>query len=283
MCGLTGFLLRRTIDRDLAARRLTAMTATLRHRGPDDEGVWSDGNAGLGFARLAIIDLSAAGHQPMCSADGQVWLTFNGEIYNFHELRADLEAKGHIFRGRSDTEVILQGYLAWGENVLQRLRGMFAIALWDRRARQLLLARDRIGKKPLHYALTKEGLFFGSEIKAILAWPGMPREVDLEALHKFLTYQYIPAPDTAFRVVRKLPAAHKMVVCTDEGGRLSDPRIERYWRLPAPRPRHRKIDLSETAEQLVHRLEEAVRIRLISDVPLGAFLSGGVDSSAVSQ
>jgi len=281
MCGLAGFLLRRTIDRDLAERRLTAMTATLRHRGPDDEGVWSDGKAGLGFARLAIIDLSAAGHQPMCSADGQVWLTFNGEIYNFRELRADLEAKGHIFRGRSDTEVILQGYLAWGENVLHRLRGMFAIALWDRRARQLLLARDRIGKKPLNYALTKEGLFFGSEIKAILAWPGMSREVDFDALHKFLTYQYIPAPDTAFRAIRKLPAGHKMVVCTDPSGTLSIPRIERYWRLPAPRPHHRKIDINEAVEQLVDRLDEAVRIRLISDVPLGAFLSGGVDSSAV--
>ena len=242
MCGLAGFLLRWPVERDVAERRLTAMTTTLHHRGPDDQGVWSDGRAGLGFARLAIIDLTAAGHQPMGSANERVWLSFNGEIYNFQELKTELEAKGHVFRGRSDTEVILQGYLAWGEDVLQRLRGMFAIAIWDRNAGRLLLARDRIGKKPLNYALTEEGLFFGSEIKAILAWPGMAREPDFGALHKFLTYQYIPAPETAFRGINKLPAGSKMVIEVDSEGRLSSPRIERYWRLPAPRPRHRKND-----------------------------------------
>jgi asparagine synthase (glutamine-hydrolysing) len=281
MCGLTGFLLGEPIDPGLAEHRLATMAASLRHRGPDDEGTWSDGRAGLGFARLAIIDLSPAGHQPMGTADGQVWLAFNGEIYNFPELKVELEARGLVFRSRSDSEVILAGYLAWGEEVLRRLRGMFAIAIWDRRARRLLLARDRIGKKPLCYALMREGLFFGSEIKAILAWPGMPREPDLGALHKFLTYQYIPAPDTAFRAVRKLPAGHSMSVHIDDEGRLSPPRIERYWRLPAPRPRYRALDIDAAAEELVHHLREAVRIRLLSDVPLGAFLSGGVDSSAV--
>jgi asparagine synthase (glutamine-hydrolysing) len=281
MCGLAGFLLGRPIDRDIAERRLAAMTRTLRHRGPDDEGLWSDGRAGLGFARLAIIDLSPTGHQPMGSADGRIWLAFNGEIYNFQELRLELEAAGHSFRGRSDTEVILQGYLAWGENVLQRLRGMFALAIWDQQAGQLLLARDRVGKKPLNYALTSEGIVFGSEIKAVLAWPGMPREPDLGALHKFLTYQYIPAPETAFRGIRKLPAGSKMVIGIGGDGRLSTPRIERYWRLPAPRPRRRPIDINETAKELVERLDEAVRLRMISDVPLGAFLSGGVDSSAI--
>jgi asparagine synthase (glutamine-hydrolysing) len=281
MCGLTGFLLNGPIEHALAERRLETMTTTLRHRGPDDRGVWSDGRVGLGFARLAIIDLSAAGHQPMGSIDGQVWLVFNGEIYNFRELRAELEAKGHRFRSRSDSEVILCGYLTWGEDVLLRLRGMFAIALWDQRSRSLLLARDRVGKKPLNYTVTEEGIFFGSEMKAILAWPGMPRDADLAALHKFLTYQYIPAPLTAFRAIKKLPAGHKLVIGTDEEGRLSCPRIERYWRLSAPRPRRRTINLAETAEELAYRLEESVRIRMISDVPLGAFLSGGVDSSAV--
>ena len=281
MCGLAGFLLAQPIERDVAEQRLTAMTATLRHRGPDDEGVWSDGQAGFGFARLAIIDLSPAGHQPMGSADGQVWVTFNGEIYNFLELKAELGAKGHIFRGRSDTEVILAGYLAWGEDVLRRLRGMFAIAIWDRRERRLLLARDRVGKKPLNYALTDEGIVFGSEIKAVLAWPGMARAPDLGALHKFLTFQYVPAPDTAFQGIRKLPAASKLIMTIGSDGRLSSPRIERYWRLPAPRQRRRTINASELAEDLVHKLEEAVRLRMISDVPLGAFLSGGVDSSAI--
>ncbi len=257
------------------------MTATLRHRGPDDQGVWSDGRAGLGFARLSIIDLSAAAHQPMGSADGQVWLVFNGEIYNFQELRAELATKGHIFRSRSDTEVILCGYLTWGDEILSRLRGMFAIALWDRRSRRLLLARDRIGKKPLNYAMTSDGLFFGSEIKAILAWPGIPHDADLGALHQFLTYQYVLAPLTAFRAVKKLPAGHKMAVGIDESGRLLPPRVEQYWRLPAPRPRYRAINLGDAAAELIHRLKEAVRIRMISDVPLGAFLSGGVDSSAV--
>lgn len=281
MCGLTGFLLSRSVECKLAEQRLAAMAATLRHRGPDDQGVWSDGRAGLGFARLSILDLSRAGHQPMGGLDGRVWLAFNGEIYNFQDLRAELQAKGHVFRSRSDTEVILQGYLAWGEDVLRHLRGMFAIALWDGRSRQLLLARDRIGKKPLNYALTNDGLFFGSEIKAILAWPGMPRDADLGALHQFLTYQYVPAPLTAFRAVKKLPAAHKLVIGIDDAGRLSAPRIDRYWRLPAPRPRHRSINLADAAAELTSRLEESVRIRMISDVPLGAFLSGGVDSSAI--
>jgi asparagine synthase (glutamine-hydrolysing) len=282
MCGLTGFLLSEPMDESVARRRLSSMAATIHHRGPDDEGVWTDGRAGLGFKRLAIIDLTPAGHQPMGSADGQVWLVFNGEIYNFPELRAELEVKGHIFRSHSDTEVILAGYLAWGEKILSRLRGMFAIAIWDARVRRLMLARDRIGKKPLYYALTRQGLFFGSEIKAILAWPGIEREADLGALHLFLSYQYVPAPHTAFRSVRKLPAASVMSVRLDAEGYLSPPQIERYWRLPAPRPPSRAdFDSRAAAEELIHRLKEAVQIRLISDVPLGAFLSGGVDSSAI--
>ncbi|MGY2989961.1 MULTISPECIES: asparagine synthase (glutamine-hydrolyzing) [Bradyrhizobium] len=282
MCGLTGFLLNERIDDAMARRRLASMAATINHRGPDDEGVWTDGRAGLGFKRLAIIDLTPAGHQPMGSADGRVWLVFNGEIYNFPELRAELEAKGHTFRSHSDTEVILAGYLAWGDKILNRLRGMFAIAIWDTRTRQLMLARDRIGKKPLYYALTEKGLFFGSEIKAILAWPGIERQADLDALHLFLSFQYIPAPHTAFRSVRKLRAGSVMSISLDADGRLSAPRIERYWQLPAPRPSSRaSFNLRAATEELTDRLKEAVRIRMISDVPLGAFLSGGLDSSAV--
>jgi asparagine synthase (glutamine-hydrolysing) len=281
MCGLTGYLLNTPVEVAHGRQQLEAMVSTLHHRGPDDHGVWTDGRAGLGFARLAIIDLSEAGHQPMPSADGRFWLAFNGEVYNFQQLRAELEAKGCVFRSRTDTEVILHGYQLWGESVLERLRGMFAIALWDGRAKRLLLARDRIGKKPLNYALTKEGLFFGSEMKALLAWPGMPRDPDLAALHQFLTYQYVPAPLTAFQAIKKLPAGHKMVVGVGVDGRVSAPRIERYWQLPGPRPRRRAVSMAEAAEELVQRLDEAIRIRMISDVPLGAFLSGGVDSSAV--
>lgn len=281
MCGFSGFLLRHMVEREAAQRRVRDMTSTLRHRGPDDEGAWSDGRAALGFARLSIIDLSSAGHQPMESGDGQTVLTFNGEIYNFREIRADLEAQGCVFRSHTDSEVILHGYRVWGDDVLNHLRGMFAIAIWDRPKRRLLLARDRIGKKPLNYAVTDEGLLFGSEIKAILAWPGFVTEPDYLALHKFLTYQYIPAPDTAFKGIRKLPAGSKLVMEVGGDGQLSKPHIERYWQLPGPRSRYRSVNTQALTEELTTRLAEAVRLRLTSDVPLGAFLSGGVDSSAV--
>jgi asparagine synthase (glutamine-hydrolysing) len=280
MCGLAGFLVHNPIDVARGTSLLEAMAASLHHRGPDDKGAWTDGRGGLGFARLAIIDLTPGGHQPMGSADGQIWLAFNGEIYNFQDIRAELQAKGYVFRSKSDSEVILHGYHAWGEDVLQRLRGMFAIAIWDRRTRKMLLARDRIGKKPLNYAFTSQGLLFGSEIKAILEWPGISREPDLEALHQFLSYQYVPAPLTAFKAIKKLPAGHKMVVEVQDDGSFST-RIERYWELASPRPRRGVVREEEIAEELIERLDESVRLRMIADVPLGAFLSGGVDSSAV--
>lgn len=281
MCGLSGFLLNGKLTVAKAERRLRAMVDTILYRGPDDCGIWSDGKAGLAFARLAIIDLSPAGHQPMSVLDGRVWLTFNGEIYNFQLLRSELERCGHIFNSRSDSEVILRGYLQWGDRVLERLRGMFAIALWDARQSKLLLARDRLGKKPLVYLRIKAGLLFGSEIKTILAWPQVKPEPDLEALHQFLTYQYIPAPKTAFKGIKKLPAGHKMTVAFDAGGHLQNHKIEKYWQLPAPRPCRSKVSEAQLAEELAGRLDEAVRIRMLADVPLGAFLSGGVDSSAV--
>ena len=281
MCGLTGFLLNRQIDIPLAEQRLDAMVDTVNYRGPDDRGIWSNGKIGLGFARLSIIDLSPAGHQPMSALDGEVWLTFNGEIYNFQSIRQNLEKCGHRFRSRSDSEVILRGYLEWGDDILNHLRGMFAIAIWDNRTKRMLLARDRIGKKPLVYTQNSEGVFFGSEIKTILSWPTISSEPALDALHQYLTYQYIPAPLTAFKGVRKLPAGHKMIINFDANGNAQLAKPERYWHLASPRPRCRQVSEKELAEELVHQLEESVRIRMIADVPLGAFLSGGVDSSAI--
>jgi asparagine synthase (glutamine-hydrolysing) len=260
---------------------LWRMVGMLRHRGPDDEGVWTDGRAGLANTRLSIIDLSPAGHQPMASADGQVWIAHNGEIYNFPDIRRELETLGYHFRGRSDTEVVVNGWHAWGPQIFARLRGMFALALWDSRARRLVLARDRLGKKPLFWAATPSGLVFGSEIKALLTWPDLPRLPDLAAIDRYLSLQYVPAPDTAFAAVKKLPAAHYLSVSTTLDGGLSAAELVRYWRLPAAlhgtphRPR------AELHDELRTLIEEAVRLRLVADVPLGAFLSGGIDSSTV--
>ena len=251
------------------------MIATLRHRGPDGEGVWSDDRVGLAHARLAIIDLSDAAAQPMSDADGLVHVVHNGEVYNFPELREELMGLGHRFKSQGDTEVIVNGYKQWGEAVVRRLRGMFAFALWDAGARRLLLVRDRMGQKPLYYAWRGGQLVFGSEIKALLAAPGAARVPDLEAIHHYLTYMYVPAPFTAFTGVRRLDPGHYMVV--EDGGAT---RTERYWSLPDPgaaRPR----PAPELAEEVTARLDEAVRLRLIADVPLGAFLSGGIDSASV--
>ena len=282
MCGVAGFvLMRRTAPHNELEVRLRAMIATLRHRGPDDEGVWSDGRAGLAHARLSIIDPSPAGHQPMASVDATVWISYNGEVYNFADIRRELIARGYRFRSRSDTEVIVNGWHAWGAGVFSRLRGMFALAIWDQRSKCLILARDRLGKKPLYYAATGEGLVFGSEIKSLLAFPGMQREADLSALDQYLTWGYVPTPDTAFLGIRKLPAAHYLVVDAHPDGGLGSPELVCYWRLPAPSEAPRDRPAAELRSELVARIEEAVRLRLVSDVPLGAFLSGGIDSSAV--
>jgi asparagine synthase (glutamine-hydrolysing) len=280
MCGIGGFLLSRALPQGDLEARLWHMVAMLRHRGPDDEGVWTDGRAGLAHTRLSIIDLSPAGHQPMASADGSVWIAYNGEIYNFAEIGRELETKGYRFRGRSDTEVLVNGWHAWGPRVLVRLRGMFALAVWDRRARRLVLARDRLGKKPLYWARTPSGLVFGSEIKALLTWPELRRAPDLAAIDRYLSWQYVPAPDTAFAAVRKLPAAHYLAVATPPGGGGAEPEPVRFWQLPAPRPAAPRR-LAEQCSELLTLFDEAVRLRLVADVPLGAFLSGGIDSSAV--
>jgi asparagine synthase (glutamine-hydrolysing) len=271
MCGFAGIL-------DLSAapdagRRavLEAMTRTLVHRGPDDEGAFHDPYVALGHRRLSIIDL-ATGRQPLDNEDGSIWVALNGEIYNYRDLRALLEGKGHGFKTRSDTETIVHAYEEWGDSCVERLRGMFAFALWDRPRRRLLLARDRIGKKPLYYAALGKRLIFASEIKALLAFPGLGRALDLEAVSDYLSLLYVPRDKTIFRCIRKLLPGHFLVA--DPNGTSVRP----YWDLRfAPEP----TSESEAAERVAELLRDAVRIRLASDVPLGAFLSGGLDSSAV--
>jgi asparagine synthase (glutamine-hydrolysing) len=272
MCGIAGKLFfepARPVDPALLER----MGAVLEHRGPDDAGVYRAGPVGLVSRRLAIVDLSSAGHQPMASADGRLWITYNGEIYNFLLLRAELERQGVTFRSRTDTEVILALYERYGAECLGYLRGMFAFAIWDRQERTLFLARDRLGKKPLVYYHDAERLLFASEPKAILQDPEVPVEADLEAIHHYLTYGYIPSPWSAFRHFRKLPPAHYLLV---REGRLS---VHRYWSLRYTPKRDESA--TRLVEELGALLEEAVRLRLISDVPLGALLSGGIDSSVV--
>lgn len=276
MCGIVGVFVTKSacIKPDLTSL-VSRMVGAIRHRGPDDLGVFAENGVALGQARLSVIDLSAAGHQPMATEDGHVRIVFNGEIYNFKELRSQLLEKDYHFHSHTDTEVILNGYLHWGKEVFTHLRGMFAIAIWDARRDELILARDRVGKKPLFYAW-HEGLFlFGSEIKAILAFPTFSRQADLESIHHYLSLQYVPAPWSAFKGVKKLPQASYMVL-----SRRGDVRMQQYWQLPDPHEvRHRPVE--ELREELVSLLDESVRLRMISDVPLGAFLSGGVDSSAV--
>jgi asparagine synthase (glutamine-hydrolysing) len=282
MCGIAGFVLaQRSRPQAEIESRLRAMIATLRHRGPDDEGVWTDGKGALAHARLSIIDLSRSGHQPIASAGGDVWLTYNGEVYNFAELRAELAASGYVFRSRTDSEVIVNGWHAWGPALFGRMRGMFALALWDRRSRRLILARDRLGKKPLYYAPTGAAFLFGSEIKALLAWPGLARRPNLAAIDHYLTLQYVPSPQTAFAGIHRLPPAHYLVVETDGEGGWREHELVRYWELPQPSAAGPRRSAADLQAELVAHLEEAVRLRLVADVPLGAFLSGGVDSSAV--
>jgi asparagine synthase (glutamine-hydrolysing) len=272
MCGIAGRLNFKS-GAPVAADLVQQMCDLLAHRGPDGDGVWTSGALGLGHRRLAIIDLSPLGRQPMLSSDGTLAVTFNGEIYNFLELRALLETKGHRFRSRSDTEVILAAYREWGVDCLARLRGMFALALWDETKRTLLVARDRIGKKPLHYFVDEHGIAFASEPKAFLADPGFQPRVNPHAVSAYLTLQYVPSPLSAFEGVRKLPAGHYLLV------RDGNVTVSQYWKLSYARKR--QVSEAEACDELLARLREAVSLRLISDVPLGAFLSGGVDSSAV--
>jgi asparagine synthase (glutamine-hydrolysing) len=269
MCGITGIVdFRSPPSLELLGR----MTSTLRHRGPDGNGCYHDGPAALGHARLAIIDL-VTGDQPMWSEDRSTAVVFNGEIYNFRSVRKALEARGHTFKTQSDTEVILRAYDEYGEDCPRHLRGMFTIALWDRRKQCLFLARDRVGIKPLYYSWDGHRLLFGSEIKALLESPDLDRTLDPIALDDYLTYLYVPAPKTIFAHVRKLPPAHTMIV--DRNGL----RLREYWDLSFD-PRGDWTE-AKAAEAILSKLRDSVECHLISDVPLGAFLSGGIDSSAV--
>ncbi len=273
MCGIAGWVGSFASSRDEAERTLRAMTDALSHRGPDDAGYEFLGEAALGHRRLSIIDL-AHGHQPMWSADRTRAIVFNGEIYDFMDQRAELERKGHRFSTRSDTEVLLALYAEHGEGMLERLHGMFAFALWDLRARRLFAARDRMGKKPLHYAF-KDGTFvFGSEVKALLLHPRVGRNLDRAALIRYLVHEYVPAPRSIFRDIRKLPAGHALAL---EQGAL---RVWRYWPCPFTET-EQVVDEDEAAERVRDLLRDSVVKRLVSDVPLGVFLSGGIDSSSV--
>jgi asparagine synthase (glutamine-hydrolysing) len=250
------------------------MCDAIRHRGPDDEGAYLNGAAGLAMRRLSIIDV-AGGHQPMTNRDRTAWIVFNGEIYNYRELRERLAQLGDEFHTNSDTEVILAAYERYGADCPKHLRGMFAFAIYDERTEELLLARDRVGKKPVLYALTRNGIVFGSEFSALLKHPDVGREVDREAIHHYLSFMCVPAPLTAYRQIRKLEPGHTLRYSRLTG----DVKTERYWRPDFSKKL--KISEEEAGERTVELLRDAVRVRLMSEVPLGAFLSGGVDSSAV--
>jgi asparagine synthase (glutamine-hydrolysing) len=276
MCGIAGFVespsAAAPFDRERGHALAHQMCEAIRHRGPDDEGLFVEDGVVLGMRRLSIIDLST-GHQPIHNEDRTVWVVFNGEIYNFRELRAELEAAGHRFYTCTDTEIIVHAYEEWGTAAIGRFRGMFGIAVWDGRSRTLLLARDRIGIKPLHYAVVGGRLYFGSEIKSLLCAPDLPRDLDLGALDHYLSFLYTPRDGSIFRHVKKLPPGHVLTWCD---GRLA---IDPYWQLPADES-FRGSD-EDAVSALGQVLGDAVRSHLVSDVPIGAFLSGGIDSSLV--
>ena len=271
MCGLCGIV---RFDAPPESETLWRMTRTLAHRGPDDQGVAVRGPAGLGHTRLSILDLSNAGHQPMASADGDVTLVYNGEIYNFRELRRELEAEGVRHHGTSDTEVLLRAYLAWGEAAFDRLHGMFALAIWDARSSTLHLLRDRFGIKPLYYASVPAGIVFGSEIKAVLASRLTAREMSWRAFHEYLYYGNTLGTETFFEGIRKLEPGHHLTV-TAAGAT-----VHARWTPDAIAPVNDPPEVA--ARNVLQKLDAAVKSHLVSDVPVGVFLSGGIDSSAIA-
>ncbi len=273
MCGICGILNFNTGDSPNEAL-LDEMCHSIRHRGPDDQGVFINGNVGLGVQRLAIIDI-AGGHQPIPNEDNSVVVAFNGEVYNYQQLRRDLTAKGHRFKSSSDTEVIVHLYEEFGEDCPTKLNGIFAFAVWDAREQTLFIARDHLGVKPLYYFVDDRGLVFGSELKTILKHPRVKRDIDPFALDDFLTFRYVPAPRTIFRNVYKLPAGC-WLKCAD--GKVV---TNRYWDVTFDTSANQMGDEGDLAEQVRELLAESVRMQLMSDVPLGAFLSGGIDSSII--
>lgn len=272
MCGIAGYYLR---NRHADADQVRGMCRQIRHRGPDDEGIYTEGGCGIGMRRLSIIDL-ATGHQPIANETQTVWVVFNGEIYNFQELRQQLIQEGHRFATNSDTETLVHLYEQEGVAGISKLRGMFAYAIWDQRDRSLLLVRDRFGKKPLYYAALPEGLYFGSELKCLRA-AGVPLDLDQEALRLYMRFMYIPDPWSAFKHIRKLMPGSWLRYHAD--GRIEE---GTYWKLPVPTDQPANgLTRELAASQIRDLFDEAVRIRLVSDVPLGAFLSGGIDSASV--
>lgn len=272
MCGICGKL---NFDHSASVnpRTIQAMLEPIRHRGPDDEGVYVASNVGLGHRRLSIIDLSS-GHQPLSNEDGTVWIVFNGEIYNYLELRGFLLGKGHVFKTRTDTEVIVHLYEELGPECVQKLRGMFAFAIWDNKSKTLFLARDRVGIKPLYYYLGERFLSFGSEIKAILADPAVKTDIAPEVVDRFLTFLYLPGEETLLKGVLKLPPGNYLLV---KDGRTQ---LHQYWDLDFLKAKERP-DQKEAERQLLDLLGETVELHMIADVPVGVLLSGGLDSTAV--
>jgi asparagine synthase (glutamine-hydrolysing) len=265
MCGIAGFNWQ-------DERLIRAVSDVLLHRGPNQSGSYTDDSVSLGHRRLSIIDLSEHGRQPMSNEDGSIWVTYNGEIYNFQELRAQLESRGHTFRSRTDTEIIVHAYEEYGRDCVHRFNGMFAFALWDKRRRELFVARDRLGVKPLYYYYKDDKLVFASEIKAILQVPEIERELNPQALYHYMGYEFVPSPDSIFRYIHKLPPGHYLLY---RKGKLS---LSQYWDLRFHGEGYAPSYYEETMREM---LTESVRKRLVSDVPLGVFLSGGLDSSAV--
>lgn len=278
MCGIAGIAYNngQHIERDI----LENMTRAMKHRGPDDEGMHIISNSniqiGLGHRRLSIIDLTDSGHQPMTNEDETIWITYNGEIYNFKELKSDLVRQGHVFRSDSDTEVIVHGYEEFGEGVFEKLNGMFAFGLWDNRKKSLYLVRDRYGQKPLYYWHSPAGIAFASELKSLIKHPGLNREIDVYSLSRYLSYEYVPAPHSIFKDVNKLLPGHYLKW---NGRNIS---TTPFWQInfngtdAVP-----SLTVPEVEHQLINLLKQSIRRRLISDVPLGVFLSGGIDSSAI--
>lgn len=273
MCGITGFVNFKGHNREEAEHRVKRMMDTLIHRGPDEEGCYIDNYAALGHRRLSIIDLSS-GHQPMQTGDGRFQIVFNGEIYNFLEIRAELETRGHRFLTRSDTEVILYAYAQWGESCVELMNGMFAFAIWDTKERKLFIARDRVGKKPLYYVRKGSTFAFASELKALRAGGLCTDEIDLRALDCYFTYGYIPSPMTIYGGTQKLRPAHWLLID------MRGVRESCYWNLSFANKTN--IKMEEAAEKFQVLLDDAVRCRLMSEVPLGVFLSGGIDSPLVT-
>jgi asparagine synthase (glutamine-hydrolysing) len=273
MCGIVGIIDKKGVDKDT----LMEMCDSLIHRGPDDSGLWMNLNKTIGLAhrRLAILDLSDAGRQPMSDCEGTIWLTFNGEIYNFQTIKAELEKKGHTFKSNSDTEVVLKAYKEWGTDCIKEFNGMFAFGIFDQEKEIIFLARDRAGKKPLYYAISDTKFVFSSELKAILKDKAFSREIDLQALNSYLVFGYIGNDLCIFKAARKLPPAHAMIYSLKSG----ESSIWKYWEPSVlSEQAHSEGELLEELESL---LQDSVRLRMISDVPLGAFLSGGVDSSLI--